>query len=84
MDVEIKIYINKIKNFFEANPEDLRNLIPLEKKELFFEELEKISMQNLKNYGHAELYDNQISFICERINNSGPIIKTEYGEICLN
>lgn len=90
MDVEVRIYINKIKDFFEKNPKDLSNMISPSKKEMFFDELEKASISNFEEYGHVELFEDQIKDICFKINSTDnnitkiPIMKTKYGEIILN
>lgn len=90
MDVEVTIYINKIKKYFEENPDDLKNMISLSKKEMFFGELEKASINNYNKHGYPELYEEQIFEICIKINNEDnpitriPIFKTKYGEIILN
>lgn len=89
-DIDVQIFVSKIKNFFENNPEDLKNLISLAKKDLFFSEIERISYQNKKEYGYPELHEEQIQDICYRINNQDsniikiPIMTTKYGEIILN
>lgn len=90
MDVEVTIYISKIKKYFEDNPNDLKNMISLSKKEMFFDELEKASIDNYNKHGYPELYEEQIYDICNKINYEDdsvtkiPIFKTKYGEIILN
>jgi hypothetical protein len=86
--IEIDIYINNLIKFFDNNPEDLTNLVPLEMKYKFYEKLKEESYQNYKNGGDVILTQKQISKVVSEINESMFKIKgfqlTKIGLISLN
>jgi pyruvate formate-lyase activating enzyme-like uncharacterized protein len=86
--IEIDIYISNLIKFFDNNPEDLINLVPLEMKYKFYEKLKEESYQNYKNGGDVILTQKQISKVVSEINESMFKIKgfqlTKIGLISLN
>ena len=45
-EIDITIYLNNFKKFFNQNPGELKNLIGQADKERFFEEVERIVKNN--------------------------------------
>lgn len=92
MNVEVEIYMSNIIKFFKENPKDLLNLIPEEKKEIFFEKVKEVATSNMEKGDEASLTRQQLIDICLEINGktkevaktSNIIIPTIFGEYCLN
>lgn len=86
--------MNGVIKFFNENPKDLNNLIPLDKKDVFFEKIKKCALQNAEKGEDVTITQKQMIDICVEINTGvnpieitkieGPILRTKYGEICLN
>ena len=94
MKLEVEIYMNGVIKFFNENPKDLQNLVPENKKEILFEKIREKASENSEKGEEVTITKNQIIEICVEINTEvskleivhteGPILKTKYGEICLN
>jgi hypothetical protein len=91
MNVDVKIYLAGVKKFFDANEQDLKNLIPLDKKKEFYKLIESVAEGNIKKGEEIPLTQNQYIDICIEL-NGGPIKKKEtsiffenpFGKFCLN
>lgn len=68
MNVDVKIYIANVKKFFDSNEEDLKNLVPLDKKGEFYKEIELVAEENYKNGNEIELTKTQYIDICLKLN----------------
>lgn len=94
MNLEVEIYMSGVIKFFNENPNDLLNLIPKDKKEVFFDKIRERAIQNADKGEEVTITQKQMIDICVEINKgykpleitkkSGPILHTKYGEICLN
>jgi hypothetical protein len=92
MNVEVEIYMSNITKFFRENPKDLFNLIPEDKKEIFFEKVKEVATSNIEKGDEVSLTRQQLIDICVEINGktkevakkSNIIIPTIFGEYCLN
>lgn len=98
MSVEVDIYMSGIVKFFNSNPQDLKNLIPVDKKDEFFEKIREVASSNVENGNDPALTQKQILEICVLLNRSQNIeikspnnfhdskvlIPTSFGTICLN
>jgi sugar-specific transcriptional regulator TrmB len=92
MNVEVEIYMNNLIKFFKKNPNDLINLIPIEKENEFFERIKNVAQQNFENGVDVSLTQKQLIEICVEITQSEKKVKvinkifqsTKFGEICLN
>lgn len=92
MSVELEIYINNVIKFFNKNPNDLSNLIPLEKKEEFFSKVREIAKTNVEKGDDPTLTRNQLIEVCLELNEKVPvvhitknaIVSTKWGEYSLN
>jgi len=95
MSVDVKIYIAGVKKFFNTNEDDLKSLVPLEKKEEFYKEIEKVAQQNFDSGEEITLTQSQYIDICLKL-NGGPkknkekrreqiqFIENAFGKIFLN
>lgn len=92
MNVDVKIYMNDIKKFFDSNPKDLANLVPMELKENFYDKIEEIASGNLDEGKDIPLTRQQLIDICVELNGSPEkvsdrfpfVLNTEYGKVFLN
>lgn len=92
MNVDVEIYMSNIIKFFNSNPNDLINLVPLDKKEEFFEKIRILAEKNLENGEEAALTQKQLIQICIELNNKKPkhtelpakYFSTKFGDFCLN
>lgn len=92
MNVDVKIYMNDIKKFFNSNPKDLANLVPLDLKDQFYERIEERASENLIEGKDIPLTRQQLIDICVELNGSPQkvedqfpfIINTDFGKIFLN
>lgn len=92
MNVDVKIYMNDIKKFFDSNPKDLANLVPMELKENFYNKIEEIASGNLDEGKDIPLTRQQLIDICVELNGSPQkvgdrfpfVLNTEYGKVFLN
>jgi hypothetical protein len=95
MSVDVKIYIAGVKKFFNSNEDDLKSLVPLEKKEEFYKEIEKVAQKNFDSGEEITLTQSQYIDICLKL-NGGPkknkekrreqiqFIENAFGKIFLN
>lgn len=95
MSVDVTIYIAGVKKFFNSNEDDLKSLVPLEKKEEFYKEIEKVAQQNFDSGEEITLTQSQYIDICLKL-NGGPkknkekhreqiqFIENAFGKIFLN
>ena len=92
MNVDVEIYMSNIFKFFKDNPEELINLVPLEKKDEFFTKLRQVARSNSEKGDEVSLTRQQLIDVCLEINgspirienNSNVIIPTVFGEYSLN
>jgi hypothetical protein len=84
MNVDVELYIHGIVNFFKENQEDLLNLVPKEKEDIFYMELKSASYKNYENGVDVILTQDQIVEIVSKINNRLEFQYTKIGVICLN
>lgn len=89
MSLEVDIYLNNIKKFFEENPNDLINLIPMSKKNDFYNEIKKVAEINFEKFGEAGLTKKQFLEISLKLGTTNitpqnVIKKTLFGEYSLN
>jgi len=47
--IDVEIYVKKLIDFFENNPNDLMNLIGDKNKKLFYDEIRKTAFGNYEN-----------------------------------
>jgi len=90
INVNVEIYLTEIISFFEKNEEELKKLVKLEKKQLFFDKLRKYSYFNFKKGEDYVLTKQQIIDICVLVNKGyDPYANVRYfdgpfGKINLN
>jgi hypothetical protein len=93
MNVDVEIYLSNIIKFFNNNQQELKNLIPLEKKNEFYEKIRQAAIKNSTSGSEVSLTQQQLIEICVEINNKntqilsvreGVIQKTLFGEFSLN
>jgi hypothetical protein len=92
MNVDVKIYMNDIKKFFDSNPKDLANLVPTERKEDFYIKVEERASENLEEGKDIPLTRQQLIDICVELNGSPQkvedripyIFNSEFGKVFLN
>ncbi len=92
MNVDVQIYLSEFKRFFNQNPDDLANLIPLNLKDDFYEKVREVADSNAEDGREIPLTQKQLIDICVMI-NGGPkkkpkiesfILETKFGNIFLN
>ena len=93
MSVEVEIYMSNLVKFFNENPNDLMSLVPIEKKQDFFDLIKKQSLKNVENGDDPSLTWKQMIDLCVELNRveehfiikkEGPLIFTKFGIISLN
>lgn len=90
MNVDVAIYMSNLMKFFDDNPEDLSNLIPLELKDKFYEKVQVIASKNAKRGNDIPLTRKQLIELCVRLNGNSPkkedkiFVETEFGNFFLN
>lgn len=93
MSVEVEIYMNNLVKFFNENPKDLVSLVPIDKKEEFFQLIKKRAMENVEKGDDPSLTWKQMIDLCVELNRvedhfiikkEGPLIFTKFGIISLN
>jgi len=67
-NVNVEIYLSEIISFFEKNEEELKKLVNLDKKQLFFDKLRKSSYFNFGLGEDFVLTKQQIIDICVLVN----------------
>lgn len=90
MNVDVQIYVSNLKKFFNENPDDLANLIPLEMKEIFYDKVLELANQNSEEGKEIPLSRKQLIKLCVDLNGNPPkkgneiFIETEFGNFFLN
>lgn len=93
MSVEVEIYMNNLVKFFNDNPKDLVSLVPMEKKEEFFNLIKLQAIENVEKGDDPSLTRKQMIELCVKLNRveehfiikkEGPLIFTKFGIISLN
>lgn len=95
MNLEVSIYISNLIKFFNDNPKDLTNLIPIEKKDEFFNKVKVIANKNVVEFQDPTLTKEQFIEVCRDIisteedhyiviKKEGPLVFTKFGIISLN
>jgi hypothetical protein len=90
MDVDVQIYLSNLRKFFNENPEDLTNLIPLELKDIFYEKVAELAQKNVENGKEIPLSRKQLIELCVSLNGNPPkkedkiFVETEFGKFFLN
>jgi hypothetical protein len=90
--IDVEIYIKKLVDFFENNPNDLMNLIGESNKELFYNKIKEVVWKNFESGPEIELTQNQIIDIVSQISGTkvvesdavGSFLLTKYGLISMN
>jgi hypothetical protein len=90
--IDVEIYVKKLIDFFENNPNDLMNLIGDNNKKLFYDEIKKVAFENFEKKEPYELTQNQLIDIVRNISGRqvieadaiGSFILTKYGLISMN
>ena len=67
MSVDVEIYMNNIIKFFRENPNDLLNLVPKNKEEVFYRMLREEAIKNYEKGEEINLTQKQIIEICAEI-----------------
>jgi hypothetical protein len=76
MSIDVEIYIKKVINFFEDNPDSLNELIGDLNKETFYNELKEVIHNNFKvNAESGELTRKQLLDIVIKLSGAKPINK---------
>jgi len=89
-EIDITIYLNNFKKFFNQNPGELKNLIGQADKERFFEEVERIVKNNAKISNEFEITQKQIIDVIVMLNDFQAYqlrksnMETKFGSIFLN
>lgn len=68
MNLEVEIYMKKIIKFFDDNPNELQNIIPIERKDEFFEKIKYYAQINVENFNEPTISRKQIIEICVQLN----------------
>jgi hypothetical protein len=94
MSLEVEIYMNQFKGFFEKNPEQLKTLIGDVDPEKFYSKIKDLAQKNLLDEKPIEPTRKQIIDILVEINKGVavdekklmnlPFMKHHMGLICLN
>lgn len=90
MNVDVKIYMAQIKKFFDENPTDLGNLIPLNLKEQFYDKVEITAVSNSEDGKEIPLTRKQLIEICVELNGNPKkkeetiFVETNFGKLFLN
>lgn len=90
--IDVEIYIKKLVDFFENNPNDLMNLIGEANKKLFYDKIKEVVWKNFESGPEIELTQNQIIDIVSEISGTkvvesdavGSFLLTKYGLISMN
>jgi hypothetical protein len=90
--IDVEIYIKKLVDFFENNPNDLINLIGDANKTLFYDKIKDVVWKNFEKGSEFELTQNQIIEIVSEISGTkvitveatGSFLFTKYGLISMN
>lgn len=89
-NVDIEIYLNQFKSFFNNNPKELKNLIGDADKIIFYQEVEKQVIKNSEQGPEFELTQKQIIDIIVKMNDVQAYMfhksfdDTKFGKLFLN
>lgn len=90
MNIDVQIYVSNLRKFFNENPNDLANLIPLDMKDIFYDKVLELAHQNVEEGKEIPLSRSQLIEICVNLNGNPPkkgsdiFIETEFGNFFLN
>ena len=92
MNIDVEIYMKNFISFFEKNPNDLMELIGVDFKDNFFNEVKKQCYINVENNGDPTLTQQQLIEIVVNLKKTNPkdVLKTgvfqstNFGLISLN
>lgn len=93
MNIDVEIYMSNLIKFFNDNPNDLINLIPVSRRDEFFVKVKIVANKNVIEFKDPTLTKDQFLSICKNIldeehplviKRDGPIIFTKFGIISLN
>ena len=90
MNVDVAIYMSNLMKFFDDNPKDLSNLIPLQLKDKFYEKVQEIASKNAEGGNEIPLTKKQLIELCVGLNGNPPkkedkiFVETEFGNFFLN
>jgi hypothetical protein len=93
MNIDVEIYMSNLIKFFKDNPNDLINLIPISKRDEFFDKVKIVANSNAKEHKDPTLTKDQFLSVCKNImdedhpliiKKSGPLIYTKFGLMSLN
>lgn len=90
--IDVEIYVKKLIDFFENNPNDLINLIGDNNKKIFYEQIKRVAFENFDNKEPYELTQNQLIDIVKEISGRkiieadsiGSFMLTKFGLISMN
>lgn len=80
----------QIKKFFDDNPSDLGNLIPLNLKEMFYDKVQIVASLNSEEGKEIPLTRKQLIEICVELNGNPKkkedtiFVETNFGKLFLN
>lgn len=80
----------QIKKFFDDNPSDLGNLIPLNLKEMFYDKVQVVASLNSEEGKEIPLTRKQLIEICVELNGNPKkkedtiFVETNFGKLFLN
>ncbi len=94
-NLEVELYLNQFKSFFEKNPNELTQLIGGDYYDLFYERVEEQCYKNVESGDEVSLTQQQLIDIIVKLKDSdSPHIetsrlqelfqKTKFGYFCLN
>lgn len=93
MSLDVEIYLKNLIKFFKQNPNDLLNLIPIERENEFYSKIRERAEENFKKGKEITLSHSQMIEICllltensesEKNKIKKPFWWTKFGIICLN
>ncbi len=95
MNVDVEIYLNQFKTFFDNNPTSLKELIGEINKELFYNKVKEVCYLNDEKGDDVSLTRTQIIDIVVSLIDvvktdnietkvNGVFEKTKFGDICMN
>ena len=72
MNIDTEIYVKKVIDFFEKNPDSLTELIGSLNKERFYEEIKNVANKNFEDKNDAELTKKQLIEIVTTLSGAIP------------
>jgi len=94
-NLEVELYINQFKAFFEKNPNELSQLIGGDNSEIFYEKVKEQCIKNVESGDEVSLTQQQLIDIVVSLKNDDTehsvthqvndlFQKTKFGYFCLN